>query len=137
MEHPWLFYILCFLFGFISCKTFYFLNASRKSIRILQLTQVTALFIITRALEKFHYAREYHIAILKENGESEQNVNAFNIQFEEEVEFYKRKSISSIIDTHGSFFKEAVDFTNWETAMFFLEANRTTVAEFLTPTGEE
>ena len=135
MEYPWLFYTLFFLFGYVTCKTFYFLNSARKSIRILQLTQVISLFIITKALENFHYARDYRISILKENGESEHNIEAFNIQFEEEVGFYKRRTISSIVDSHGTFFKEAVDFTDWPTAMLFLETNRSTVMKFLL--GEE
>ena len=132
MEHPWLFYVLFFIFGHATCRLFYFLNASRRSIRILQLTQVVSLFIITKALESFHYARDYRIRVMKEEGESDHNINALTIRFGEETEFYKRRAILQIIDAHGGFFSEAVDFIDWKSAMVFLENNRDTVMEFLT-----
>ena len=71
-------------------------------------------------------------AIMEENNASEHNINAFTIRFNEELERYKRKSISQIVDAHGSFFKEVVEFTDWKSAMVFLEANRDSVINFLT-----
>jgi len=132
MEHPWIFYVLFFILGHATCRLLYFLNATRKSIRILQLTQVSCLFIITRALENFHYAKQYRLAIMKENSDSEHNINAFTIRFNEELKRYKKKSVSQIIEAHGSFFKEVVEFADWESAMIFLEANRDSVMNFLT-----
>tara|TARA_R110000824_G_scaffold92217_3_gene223859 strand:+ start:1858 stop:2250 length:393 start_codon:yes stop_codon:yes gene_type:complete len=125
-------YVLLFVFGHATCRLLYFFNATRKSIRILQLTQVTCLYIITRALENFHYAKEYRVMIMRENDDSEHNINAFNIRFNEEVRSYKHKSIAQIIDAHGSFFEAVVEFTDWKSAMVFLEANRDSVTNFLT-----
>ena len=69
---------------------------------------------------------------MKENSDSEHNINAFTIRFNEELKRYKKKSVSQIIEAHGSFFKEVVEFADWESAMIFLEANRDSVMNFLT-----
>jgi len=131
MEHPWPFYALFFIFGYVTCKTFYFLNASRKSIGLLQTTQVVGLFIITRSLEHFHYAKEYRLSTMKHNKATEQNINAFQLQFEDEIKYFKTKSVRQIIEAHGSFFEQVVDFTDWDSAMLFLETNRAHVKEFI------
>ena len=132
MEHAWLFYALFFMFGYVTCRTFYFINASRKSVGLLQITQVVALFIIVRALEHFQYANTYRLFTMKKNKASDQNITAFELQFKDEMKGFKAKSIKQVIDAHGSFFKQMVDFHDWESAMTFLEDHRTHVETFIT-----
>lgn len=131
MDHPWLFYALFFIFGLVTCRTFYFLNATRKSVSLLQTTQVVALFITVRALEHFHYSKEYRLFTMKENNASDQNISAFKLQFEDEIAYFKRKSIRQIIESHGSFFGQIVGFNDWKSAMLFLEKNKESVKEFI------
>ena len=131
MQHAWLFYLLFFIFGYATCRTFYFLSASRKSLSLLRVTQAVSLFIIVRALEHFHYAKEYRLSIMKEDDASEQNIRAFLYRFDDEVKYYRTKSIRQIIEAHGTFFNQVVDFTDWKSAMVFLEANRELVEEFI------
>ena len=131
MEHLWLFYLLFFAFGYMTCRTFYFLNATRKSLSLLRVTQVVSLFIMVRALEHFHYAKEFRLSIMKENDASEQNIRAFLYQFDDEMKFYKTKCIRQIIEAHGNFFNQVVDFADWESAMVFLEGNKELVEEFI------
>ena len=131
MDHPWLFYVLFFLFGYVTCRTFYFMSAVRKSAALLKVTQSVTLFIIVRGLEHFHYAKEFRLATMKAEDASEQNIQAFLYQFEDEMNLYKTRSIRNIIDAHGSFFKEIVDFTDWKSAMVFLEGNKESVETFI------
>lgn len=131
MQHPWLFYFLFFVLGYVTCRAFYFLSASKKSLGLLKVTQVVSLFIIVRALEHFNYAKDYRLSIMKENDASEQNIRAFLYRFDDEVKYYKTKTIRQIIEAHGSFFNQIVDFTDWKSAMTFLEANRELVEEFI------
>ncbi len=131
MDHPWLFYVLFFLFGYVTCRTFYFMSAVRKSAALLKVTQSVTLFIIVRGLEHFHYAKEFRLATMKAEDASEQNIQAFLYQFEDEMNLYKTRSIRNIIDAHGSFFKELVDFTDWKSAMVFLEGNKESVETFI------
>lgn len=132
MEHPWLFYVLFFLFGYVTCRTFYFMSAVRKSAALLRVTQAVALFTIVRGLEHFHYAKEFRLATMKANDASQQNIRAFLYQFEDEMNLYKTRSVHNVIDAHGSFFKELVEFTDWKSAMTFLEGNKDLVETFIT-----
>ena len=92
---------------------------------------MVALFIVVRALEHFHYAKEFRLFTMKENDASEQNMRAFMYQFDDEMKYFKTKSIRQIIDAHGNFFNQVVDFTDWKSAMVFLEANKELVEEFI------
>jgi len=136
MEHPWFFYILFFIFGYSTCQTFYFLRSVRKSLELLRVSQVISLFIIARSLEDFTYAKNYCILRMKESEETKDKIVAFEERHEKEIELLKRKSVERIIDIHGSYFSEVVDYDNWEGAMKFLNSNRKTVFEFLTKKGK-
>ena len=131
MQHPWLFYMLFFIFGYVTCRTFYFFKASRKSIALLRTTQVISLFMMARALEHFHYAKDYRLFTMEKNNASAQNLRAFRLQSEDEIVFFKTRSIKHIIDAHGSLFEQIVDFNDWKSAMVFLEGNRELVEEFI------
>tara|TARA_R110002020_G_scaffold29495_4_gene93014 strand:- start:40 stop:444 length:405 start_codon:yes stop_codon:yes gene_type:complete len=132
MQHPWLFYALFFVFGYVTCRTFYFLNSTRKSLRLLQLSRVVGLFVVVRALENFHYSRDYRLHIMRQSGASDQNVKAFTLQSDSETRLFKTRAVSQIIDCHGGFFKEGLEFTDWKSAMEYLETHRESVMEFLT-----
>tara|TARA_Y100001937_G_C6905886_1_gene235389 strand:+ start:126 stop:557 length:432 start_codon:yes stop_codon:yes gene_type:complete len=135
MEHPWVFYFLFFIFGYSTCNTFYFLKSIRKSIELLRVSQVVSLFIIARSLEDFAYAKEYSILRMKEGEETESNIIAFEQRHQKEVDFFKENSIKSIINAHGNYFSEIVDYDDWNGAMKFLNMNKKKVFEFLTKKG--
>jgi hypothetical protein len=135
MDHPWFFYFLFFVFGYSTCHTFYFLNSIRKSLQLLRVCQVVGLFIIARSLEDFAYAKEYSLLRMEEGEETEHNINTFEKQHEKEVEFFKERAVERIIDIHGSYFSDVVDYENWDDAMKFLNSNRKTVFDFLTKKG--
>jgi|TARA_Y100000034_G_C6711487_1_gene314310 hypothetical protein len=132
MEHPYLFYVLFFVFGYVTCKAFYFLNATKKSIIILRSSQLIGLFVLSRALEDFYYAKEFRLGVMNEDGDSKQNITAVGYRFDEEVSTFKRKSIKKIIEAHGNFFDQLVDFNDWKSAMVFLEDNRKYIIDFVT-----
>jgi len=132
MEHPYLFYALFFVFGYITCKAFYFFSATKKSISIIRSSQLIALFILSRALEDFYYAKEFRLKIMNESDDSKQNINAVCYLLSEEVSLFKRKSIKRIIEAHGNFFVQLADFNDWKSAMAFLEDNRKYITDFVT-----
>ena len=128
----YLLYFLVFLFGYVTCKTFYFLSSTKKSIKLIQLSQVVGLLVITKGLENFHYSKYYRLALMQENKASQQNIDAFTRSFNDEVSQYKEKAIKTMIDSHGSFFDQLVEFNDWESAMTYLERNKDVAREFLT-----
>ena len=101
----------------------------------MRVCQVVGLFIIARSLEDFAYAKEYSLLRMEEGEETEHNINTFEKQHEKEVEFFKERAVERIIDIHGSYFSDVVDYENWDDAMKFLNSNRKTVFDFLTKKG--
>jgi hypothetical protein len=101
----------------------------------LRVSQVISLFIIARSLEDFAYAKNYAVIRMEEGEGQKDNIVAFEKQHEKEVEFFKKKAVKNIIDTHGNYFSEIVDYEDWDGAMVFLNKNKKTVFEFLTKKG--
>ena len=69
---------------------------------------------------------------MNEDGDSKQNITAVGYRFDEEVSTFKRKSIKKIIEAHGIFFDQLVDFNDWKSALVFLEDNRKYIIDFVT-----
>jgi hypothetical protein len=129
VEEQSLFYLLFFLFGYVTCRMLYFAKANRTSIQLLVYAQVVALYIITRALENFHYSRQYRLSIMAENNASVHNIDAFKIRSEEELSLFKNRSIKRILDAHNGIFEGLAPFEDWEDAMEFLESNKELVLD--------
>ena len=124
MEHQPLFYLMFFLFGYATCRMLYYAKANRTTFQLLTLAQLTALYVITRALENFYYSKQYRLNIMAENKDSDHNIGAFKIRFEEELSLFKNRSIKRIVDAHDGIFKGFAPFEDWESAMEFLESNK-------------
>jgi hypothetical protein len=90
------------------------------------------LLVITKGLENFHYSKYYRLSLMQENKDSQHNIDAFTRSFNDEVSQYKEKAIKIMIDAHGSFFDQVVEFSDWEGAMSYLEKNKSVAREFLT-----
>jgi len=119
----WIQFILVFIFGYVTCKTFYFLNATRTSINIIKTAQLLSLAILAKSMEHFAYARTFKVLIMKESGISEQNIESFIIRTDDEIISYKRRAVKYIIDAHSRFFKELLEFHDWKSAMDILDSN--------------
>jgi hypothetical protein len=63
--------------------------------------------------------------------ESEHNINAFLRLYNKEVEDYKRRSVQQIIEAHPSFFRQVLEFDDWESAMELLNKNKPEMYAFL------
>ena len=128
----WILFTLAFILGYITCRTFYFYNAARASIIALKTTHVVALAILAQSLEDFYYAKAYRMEKMVESGETDHNIQAFSFLMEEEIRYYKRKAVKKLIEAHPEFFKQIIEFEDWETAMTFLQSHRNLAAQFLT-----
>jgi len=126
----WLLYFLMFAFGYMSCRTFYFLRSTRTSIKLVKAAQLIGLGILARSMENFHYAGTYRIQQLNQGGFSDNKIKSFKIRFEDELSSYKDRSIREIINNHEGVFKGMVDFKDWNSAMLYLETNRRAVNAF-------
>ena len=82
-------------------------------------------------MEDFYYAKVYRMEKMIESEETDHNIAAFSYRMEEEVGYFKKRSIQALIDLHPDAFKQLLEFEDWPTAMKFLEANKEIVASFL------
>ena len=120
----WALYIILFVFGYLTCKTFYFLKASRTSINMLRGAQLTCLLMLARSMEHFSYSRALRLHHMQMVESSAQNIQAFTYRFEDELIQYKKKSIEEIIDAHPGVFQQFVEFDSWRSGMRYLEENK-------------
>jgi hypothetical protein len=127
----WLQYFLVFVFGYLTCKTFYFFRATRTGILIVKSAQVISLAILAKSMENFAFSRTYKILTLQESGASEQNIGAYTINIDLAINSYKEKAIKHIVEQHSKFYKEILDFDDWRSGMDYLEQNREVAHAFL------
>ena len=75
-------YFLVFLFGYVTCKTFYFLRANRISLSLIKLSHVIHLTSTVRCIENLIYTRErtreYYLKMEKSSVE----ISAVEIKFD-------------------------------------------------------
>lgn len=126
----WLFYFLLFLFGYITCRTFYFLRAARTSLQLIKVSQLISLGVLAKSMEDFHYASTYRIMQLNKGGYSDNKINSFKNNFEKELSLYKDRSIKAIINNHSGIFKDMIKFKDWNSAMAYLNSNRGQIKAF-------
>jgi len=123
-------YLLIFSFGWASCLLFYFGKSINFYMRVVNLSQLLSLFILARSMEHFSYAKSFRVRTMIENGDSEQNISAIKLQFEDEIRFFKGSSIKELIaiqDPTPSF----RNFENWDTGMIFLATNIDLIRTFM------
>jgi len=127
-DYTWVLHILVFVFGYVTCKTFYFMKSVRLGLTTLHICHVVGLYTILKGLENYHYTKTMKIKSLKESDESTQVIDAYERNFNEEINMYKNKSIEQIINMHPNFFKDVIKFHDWDSAMRYLSHDG---AEFL------
>ena len=132
----WWFQFLLFTFGYVTCSTFYFFKSTRASVNILKATQLVSLFVLSRSMENFAFAKTARLYHMQKTDASEQNINAFIHLFEEEVRDFKIKSVQQIIDAHPKFFHHVLEFDDWESGMKLLNKNKPELYAFLRGTND-
>lgn len=118
---------LMFVFGYVTCKLFYYARSARISVQLLQLSNLVSLYLLTRALESFEQSRHMFLNDLKKSDISERNLEIYENNLEEEIEMFKDKSISKLLEIHPEFFKQIIPYNDWDSAMKYLETNKNVV----------
>ena len=117
---PWWLYLLVFVFGYITCQTFYFLNATRVSLKLMKSSRVIYLLMMAKAMEKYKIAEEVMVKHLQESGKDESVVLRFKDSIEKERESFKIRTVSWVIENTPDTFKDIIGFQDWDSAMKFL-----------------
>lgn len=121
-----LLYALVFLFGFFTYRTFFVYRIAHASLFILRSAQKTSLIMLTRALENYHYTKSFCNERLVKNGATEKELDSFSIYINNDIEHLKKTAIRDINKAMPEHFKSSILFDDWDSAMAFLEASKTT-----------
>ena len=121
MQSVWWLYALTFIFGYTTCRTFYFARETRLGLIMLKLSHCLGLYTIVRGLESLEFARNIKLHHMKKTEEPERNIDAINLNYDREITLYKTKAIKDILDRHPKFYKDFISYDDWDSAMKFLQ----------------
>tara|TARA_R100000808_G_C2150789_1_gene159635 strand:+ start:1429 stop:1851 length:423 start_codon:yes stop_codon:yes gene_type:complete len=128
---PWWIYLLVFIFGYFTHKTFYFFRSLKISIGLIRVSQLISLAVLAKSIENLYYSHTTKMRQMRDNNESAARMNEARRLFNNEISEYKNKAIQEMIDLHPAFYDPIVDFDDWKSAMSFLEENKKYIFEFL------
>ena len=66
------------------------------------------------------YTKAMRLNELRLKEESERNVKAYQLNFDADIKLYKDKSIREIINMHPKFYRDLIEYDDWDSAMCFL-----------------
>ena len=126
----WWLYFLVFVFGYITCKTFYFFRASRVSLSLIKTSQIIYLSSMVKSLENLAYAREIAREHMIRSEKESNEITAFELKFELENTIVKERSIEAMKGCYDKIFLNTIEYDSWAAAMDFLQQNRTAALTF-------
>ena len=129
MHHWWLF-LLTFIFGYFTCKTFYFIRSTRASLVLLRAIHVIYLSSLIKAIEHMSYAREIMLEHMLKTEKSSTQISSFELRFERDTQMLKVRSINTLLACHPTFFRRMMDFKDWPSAMEYLLNNKDAALKF-------
>ena len=121
---PWWLYALVFVFGYVTCQTFYFINSSRISLKLMKSSRVIYLLMMAKAMEKYKIAEEVMVSYMRESNKDEKLITSFKESIDNERNSFKDRSITWLLDSTPNTFRDTVGFNDWTSAMKFLVLNR-------------
>ena len=135
MEY-WLFGLLTFIFGYITCGTFYFMRSMRLTLVLMRASHIIYLSSIMKAIEIMAYSREIMLEYMLKSEKGPTEISSFEYRFDQDVSHLKDRSVSALKILHPPFFKNTLDFQDWETAMEYLHTHREAVYKFWEPEND-
>ena len=129
MHHWWL-YLIVFIFGYLTCKTFYFVRSARVSLVLIKASNIIYLSSLIKALEHLSYVREIMLEQMLKSEKNSTQISTFEFRFEQDVQKLKRRSISTLLSCHPEFFRSQLEFDDWKSAMEYLQKNKSTALKF-------
>ena len=128
---PWWLYLLIFIFGYLTHKTFYFFRSLKISIGLIRVSQLVSLAVLAKSMENFYYSHTSRLRQMRENNEDDQDIKDCRRAFNLEISDYKERAIKEMLELHPDFYNPIIDFDNWKSAMKYLEENRQFMLQLL------
>ena len=127
---PWWMYILVFVFGYFTHKTFYFLRSVKVSIGLIRVSQLVSLGLLMKSIENLYFSHTTKLRQLRESGMSEKDLNEVRRSFNNEIREHKSKAIDQLLELHPKFYDPIIDFDDWNSGMKYLENNKEFMINF-------
>jgi len=121
---PWWMYALIFIFGYVTCQTFYFIRSSRISLALLLYSQIIYLSSMVKILESL-LRTKYFVSGLRHSAKEMSSIcNEIDKKVDAEISILKDNSINYLINMHPVFYKESLKFEDWDSSMRFLKEKK-------------
>lgn len=127
---PWWLYAMVFLFGYITCRIFYFFRSTRISLKLLKSSKVVYLSMLVKSIENYAASEAIMVKYLNDSAATQDIKDAFINSFEAEKEIFKKRAIQNLINHTPHTFKESIGFHDWSSAMLYLSFNRQEALKF-------
>ena len=85
----WWLYILVFLFGYVTCQTFYFMKGTRITLKLLKSSKVVYLSMLVKAIENYAASEALMLQYMNDSKTPQNIKEAFGINFEAEKDLFK------------------------------------------------
>ena len=112
--------MLVFIFGYVTCKTFYFVRANRISLSLIKLSHMIYLSAVVKSIETLTSAR---LTVKINDTEPYQSTNVFD----DEINLLKERSVTYLLQLHPKFYRDILKFDDWESSMRYLNTNKDAV----------
>jgi len=127
---PWWLYAIVFLFGYVTCKTFYFMRSMRMSLKLLKSSKVIYLSMLVKSIENYAASEAIMLKYLNDSNAPQDVKKAFIDSFEVEKQTFKSRGIQNLVNNIPYTFKSNIGFHDWESAMLYLAFNHKEAYEF-------
>lgn len=121
---------MVFIFGYVTCHTFYFLNNVRLSLKLIKSSRIIYLLMAVRAVENYVISERVMKKYLSEIEKDNEDVKKFQDKCEEELEYFRKQAINHLIQQTPDAFKPGLEFEDWKTAMLYLQRHKQEALEF-------
>ena len=120
----WMLHALMFIFGYVTCKTFYFLNTTRLSLKLLKSSRVIYLLMAVKAVENYMTSERIMIQHMKQTEQDDETKKRFRQKFAQELERFQAATINGLLSQTPEAFKPGLEFDDWASAMLHLQAHK-------------
>lgn len=121
---------MVFIFGYITCKTFYFLNTARISLKLIKSSRIIYLLMAVRAVENYIISERMMKRYFSEIDKDTEDVKKFQDKCSEELEYFKKQAIGELLKQTPDAFKPGLEFDDWKTAMLHLQRHKDEALDF-------
>lgn len=121
---------MVFIFGYITCKTFYFLNTARISLKLIKSSRIIYLLMAVRAVENYIISERMMKRYFSEIDKDTEDVKKFQDKCSEELEHFKKQAIGELLKQTPDAFKPGLEFDDWKTAMLHLQRHKDEALDF-------